>query len=81
MFHKVLLLSEGNPLYFGRGEDAMGYFSSIGFSPLVAMNPSDFLLDLANGMLSYSFTSIHQDLFFMLVFRYFHIAAVCPQQG
>ncbi|XP_009605775.1 ABC transporter G family member 9 [Nicotiana tomentosiformis] len=51
MFHKVLLLSEGNPLYFGRGEDAMGYFSSIGFSPLVAMNPSDFLLDLANGVL------------------------------
>ncbi|KAJ8532388.1 hypothetical protein K7X08_012311 [Anisodus acutangulus] len=51
MFHKVLLLSEGNPLYFGRGEDAMPYFSSIGFSPNVAMNPSDFLLDLANGVL------------------------------
>lgn len=50
MFHKVLLLSEGNPLYFGRGEDAMGYFSSVGYSPLVAMNPSDFLLDLSNGM-------------------------------
>lgn len=50
MFKKVLLLSEGNPLYFGRGEDAMGYFSGIGFSPLVAMNPSDFLLDLSNGM-------------------------------
>ncbi|XP_015081823.1 ABC transporter G family member 9-like [Solanum pennellii] len=50
MFHKVLLLSEGNPLYFGRGEDAMSYFSSIGFSPSVAMNPSDFLLDLANGV-------------------------------
>ncbi|CAN4102863.1 unnamed protein product [Withania somnifera] len=48
MFHKVLLLSEGNPLYFGRGEDAMGYLSSIGYSPLVPMNPSDFLLDLAN---------------------------------
>ncbi|CAN4075529.1 unnamed protein product [Withania somnifera] len=52
MFDKVLLLSEGNPLYFGRGEDAMGYFSGIGFSPLVAMNPSDFLLDLASGILS-----------------------------
>ncbi|CAN4102862.1 unnamed protein product [Withania somnifera] len=51
MFHKVLLLSEGNPLYFGRGEDAMGYLSSIGYSPLVPMNPSDFLLDLANGVL------------------------------
>ncbi|WMV39757.1 hypothetical protein MTR67_033142 [Solanum verrucosum] len=51
MFHKVLLLSEGNPLYFGRGEDVMAYFSSIGFSPSVAMNPSDFLLDLANGVI------------------------------
>ncbi|MCD7459035.1 ABC transporter G member 9 [Datura stramonium] len=52
MFDKVLLLCEGNPLYFGRGEDALRYFSGIGFSPLVAMNPSDFLLDLSNGILS-----------------------------
>ncbi|OMP04639.1 ABC transporter-like protein [Corchorus olitorius] len=52
MFHKVLLLSEGNPLYFGQGSAAMDYFSSIGFAPLVAMNPSDFLLDLANGISS-----------------------------
>ncbi|KAL6999471.1 ABC transporter G member 9 [Sarracenia purpurea var. burkii] len=50
MFHKVLLLSEGNALYFGKGSEAMDYFSSIGYSPSVAMNPSDFLLDLANGM-------------------------------
>lgn len=49
MFHKVLLLSEGNPLYFGKGEKVMEYFASIGFAPSVAMNPSDFLLDLANG--------------------------------
>ncbi|CAL5393361.1 unnamed protein product [Camellia sinensis] len=53
MFHKVLLLSEGNPLYFGKGEEAMDYFSSIGYEPSVAMNPSDFLLDLANGIASY----------------------------
>jgi len=50
MFHKVLLLSEGNPLYFGRGSEAVDYFSSIGYSPMVVMNPADFLLDLANGM-------------------------------
>lgn len=49
MFHKVLLLSEGNPLYFGKGVDALNYFASIGFVPLVSMNPADFLLDLANG--------------------------------
>ncbi|WKA12186.1 hypothetical protein VitviT2T_029602 [Vitis vinifera] len=58
MFHKVLLLSEGNPLYFGKGAEAMDYFSSIGFAPSVAMNPSDFLLDLANGVLS---DDIHED--------------------
>ncbi|XP_042012968.1 ABC transporter G family member 9-like [Salvia splendens] len=50
MFHKILLLSEGNPLYFGKGADVLGYFSSVGFAPSVAMNPSDFLLDLANGV-------------------------------
>nr|DAD46025.1 TPA_asm: hypothetical protein HUJ06_004255 [Nelumbo nucifera] len=52
MFDKVLLLSEGNSLYFGKGEDAMDYFSSIGFAPSFPMNPSDFLLDLANGTFS-----------------------------
>ncbi|XP_068645009.1 ABC transporter G family member 9-like [Aristolochia californica] len=50
MFHKILLLSDGNPLYFGKGSDVMDYFGSIGYSPCVAMNPSDFLLDLANGV-------------------------------
>ncbi|XP_043694384.1 ABC transporter G family member 9 [Telopea speciosissima] len=52
MFHKVLLLSEGNSLYFGKGAGAMDYFSTIGYAPSVAMNPSDFLLDLANGVYS-----------------------------
>ncbi|KAI3435068.1 ABC transporter domain-containing protein [Psidium guajava] len=50
MFHKVLLLSEGNSLYFGDGARVMEYFAGIGFTPSVAMNPADFLLDLANGI-------------------------------
>ncbi|KAK3408019.1 hypothetical protein EUGRSUZ_J00337 [Eucalyptus grandis] len=50
MFHKVLLLSEGNSLYFGEGTNVMEYFAGIGFAPSVAMNPADFLLDLANGI-------------------------------
>ncbi|KAK7317703.1 hypothetical protein RJT34_02147 [Clitoria ternatea] len=50
MFHKVLLLSEGNILYLGKGSEAMEYFSNIGYAPTMAMNPSDFLLDLANGV-------------------------------
>ncbi|XAR56131.1 hypothetical protein NMG60_11036482 [Bertholletia excelsa] len=52
MFHKILLLSEGNPLYFGKGGEVMDYFSRVGYAPAVAMNPSDFLLDLANGISS-----------------------------
>lgn len=51
MFHKVLLLSEGNTLYFGKGSEAIEYFSNFGYAPSLAMNPSDFLLDLANGKL------------------------------
>lgn len=50
MFHTVLLLSEGVPLYYGKGSEAMEYFSGIGYEPEIAMNPSDFLLDLANGV-------------------------------
>ncbi|KAI3980223.1 hypothetical protein MKX01_033364 [Papaver californicum] len=50
MFHKVLLLSDGNTVYFGKGETTMDYFASIGYSPSVAMNPAEFLLDLANGV-------------------------------
>lgn len=50
MFHKVMLLSEGNALYFGIVSDVMDYFSGIGYAPVVAMNPAEFLLDLANGM-------------------------------
>ena len=49
LFNKVLLLSNGDPLYFGKGADVLDYFSSVGFAPGVAMNPADFLLDLANG--------------------------------
>ncbi|WOL18064.1 ABC transporter G family member 9 [Canna indica] len=48
MFHKVLLLSDGNPIYYGKASDAMDYFARIGYAPTVAMNPADFLLDLAN---------------------------------
>lgn len=49
MFDKVLVLSEGRCLYFGKGSEAMSYFESVGLSPSFPMNPADFLLDLANG--------------------------------
>ncbi|KAK7400506.1 hypothetical protein VNO78_11715 [Psophocarpus tetragonolobus] len=50
MFQKILLLSDGRSLYFGKGEHVMNYFSTIGYSPSIAMNPTDFLIDLANGI-------------------------------
>uniref|UniRef100_A0A0C9S664 TSA: Wollemia nobilis Ref_Wollemi_Transcript_15471_2810 transcribed RNA sequence n=1 Tax=Wollemia nobilis TaxID=56998 RepID=A0A0C9S664_9CONI len=50
MFHKVILLSEGNLIYYGEASATMDYFSSIGFAPSYSMNPADFMLDLANGI-------------------------------
>lgn len=48
-FDKLILLGRGSLLYFGKASEAMDYFSSIGCSPLISMNPAEFLLDLANG--------------------------------
>ncbi|XP_044509465.1 ABC transporter G family member 22 isoform X2 [Mangifera indica] len=48
-FDKLILLGKGSLLYFGKASEVMVYFSSIGCSPLIAMNPAEFLLDLANG--------------------------------
>ncbi|XVE91354.1 hypothetical protein REPUB_Repub01dG0002400 [Reevesia pubescens] len=51
MFDKVLVLSEGCPIYCGQADQAMEYFSSIGLIPgFNFLNPADFLLDLANGI-------------------------------
>ncbi|KAF5938430.1 hypothetical protein HYC85_022689 [Camellia sinensis] len=50
MFDKVVLLSEGYPIYYGLASTALEYFSSIGFSTSITINPADLLLDLANGI-------------------------------
>ncbi|XVF13765.1 hypothetical protein REPUB_Repub08aG0235600 [Reevesia pubescens] len=50
MFDKVVLLSEGCPIYYGSASAALEYFSSIGFSTSMTVNPADLLLDLANGI-------------------------------
>nr|DAD23358.1 TPA_asm: hypothetical protein HUJ06_024821 [Nelumbo nucifera] len=49
MFDKVVLLSEGYPIYHGPASAPLDYFP-IGFSTSVTVNPADHLLDLANGM-------------------------------
>ncbi|KAL5708953.1 ABC transporter G member 22 [Ranunculus cassubicifolius] len=48
-FDKLILLGKGSLLYFGKAADATEYFSSIGCTPFIAMNPAELLLDLANG--------------------------------
>ncbi|KAJ4839648.1 ABC transporter G member 14 [Turnera subulata] len=50
MFDKVVLLSEGRPIYYGPASSALEYFSTIGFSTSMTVNPADLLLDLANGI-------------------------------
>ncbi|OAE27713.1 hypothetical protein AXG93_4193s1130 [Marchantia polymorpha subsp. ruderalis] len=52
MFDKLILLSEGHPLYFGLAKDALDYFATQQFIPLLPMNPADFLIDLATGLTS-----------------------------
>lgn len=50
MFDKVLVLSEGCPIYSGDSGQVMEYFGSIGYQPGSSfVNPADFVLDLANG--------------------------------
>jgi hypothetical protein len=49
MFDKLLLISEGYPIYYGTARETMEYFSSLRFSPEIAMNPAEFLLDMATG--------------------------------
>ncbi|XP_021858980.1 ABC transporter G family member 22-like isoform X2 [Spinacia oleracea] len=48
-FDKLILLGKGSLLYFGKASQVMNYFSTIGCTPLISMNPAEFLLDLANG--------------------------------
>ncbi|CAN1779726.1 ABC transporter G family member 14, partial [Linum perenne] len=62
MFDKVVLLSEGSPIYYGPASTALDYFSSIGFSTSMTVNPSDLLLDLANGTLKFSMFEKEQKL-------------------
>ncbi|KAJ4960138.1 hypothetical protein NE237_020048 [Protea cynaroides] len=51
MFDKVVLLTDGYPIYIGTTDRAMEYFGSIGYVPRIDLiNPADFLLDLANGV-------------------------------
>ncbi|EEF39648.1 ABC transporter G family member 26 [Ricinus communis] len=60
MFDKLLLISEGYPVYYGKARDSMEYFSSLSFIPEITMNPAEFLIDLATGQVND--ISVPQDL-------------------
>ena len=50
MFEKLVVLSDGYPIYSGQAGRVMEYLESIGYVPAFNfMNQADFLLDLANG--------------------------------
>ncbi|CAN1334311.1 ABC transporter G family member 26 [Linum perenne] len=51
-FDKILLISDGYPVYNGRARDSMDYFASLRFMPEIAMNPAEFMLDLATGQVN-----------------------------
>ncbi|KAL1343710.1 hypothetical protein HN51_030054 [Arachis hypogaea] len=53
MFDKVVVLSDGHPIYSGQSGRVMEYLESIGYAPAFNfVNPADFLLDLANGIVA-----------------------------
>ncbi|XP_076921449.1 ABC transporter G family member 21-like [Bidens hawaiensis] len=61
MFDKVVVLSEGCPIYCGYASQVMEYLASIGYEPgFNLMNPADFLLDLANGVVTCTNPDDHQ---------------------
>ncbi|KAK9156376.1 hypothetical protein Sjap_003856 [Stephania japonica] len=52
MFDKLLLISEGCPVYYGKARESLDYFSSMRFIPQIPMNPAEFLLDLTTGQVN-----------------------------
>ena len=48
IFDKLLLLSEGSTLYFGRAAEAVNYFGALGYPCPEHCNPADFFLGLVN---------------------------------
>lgn len=79
MFDKVVVLSEGSPIYSGGAARAMDYFASIGYEPgFNFVNPADFLLDLANGkiLLFLSVSILYSILFLYISVLYLYLLAI-----
>ena len=48
LFDNVLLLSEGNTVYYGPPGDSIHYFEAKGYPPSPLMSPAEFMLELTN---------------------------------
>ncbi len=48
LLDKILLLSKGNPVYFGESKQVVDYFSDLGYRCPIYTNPSDYILELIN---------------------------------
>lgn len=69
MFDKVVVLSDGYPIYSGDAGRVMDYLGFVGFVPgYNFVNPADFLLDLANGKLVVLVLFLIQSCFFFIFF-------------
>lgn len=44
----VMMLNEGRVMYYGPGEEALGYFEGLGFKRPPQRDVADFLMDLGN---------------------------------
>jgi ABC-type multidrug transport system ATPase subunit len=52
LFDNVLLLSQGQTIYFGPPNSSTNYFTSLGYPPLPMMSSAEFMLELTNMDLS-----------------------------
>jgi len=48
LFDNVLLLSQGQTVYYGPPAQSLSYLSSLGHSPPTMMSPPEFMLELTN---------------------------------
>lgn len=84
LFHKVLLLAEGQMVYYGSPEHVVQYFSSIGKHCSPHYNPADFICKVSfplhkefNHLLLFIiYEKIHCCFFFVIAYLCFCIFAV-----
>uniref|UniRef100_A0A672L714 Broad substrate specificity ATP-binding cassette transporter ABCG2 n=1 Tax=Sinocyclocheilus grahami TaxID=75366 RepID=A0A672L714_SINGR len=79
LFDSLTLLANGKQVYHGPTQDALDYFSNIGYACEAHNNPADFFLDVINGSsAAVNMTKIQNNGDYELYFE-FEVAAVSQQ--